>query len=147
MKSKGFSLLETLAGIVLITIAISFAFLILVQARKNTKMNQEFLLANQVSSMMSNYLFAHMQLPAHFALLDSFVGANESRVLDQTACNLIFEVEYCSLLFGLELNQKVYDDTIVVIRVYQKSNSMIVVSIDVIYYETKTASREVFLHE
>ena len=147
MKKKGFSIIEALAALVLITIIISFAFLILIQARKTTRMNQEFLVANQVNVMISNYVTAYMQVDTHFEQLESFLGTNEQRTLNLASCNIYFDSNYCNLLFGLNINQKIYDDSFIMIEVFKKTNGTIRITIDVVYYETKTTQIEVFIHE
>ncbi len=147
MNQKGIALVEVLAAMVILVMVVSLSFTILIQSRTQSKLNQDRLIAHQVGLMLSQYTFRYLSEESQYDALFAFIGDAPSKVLNQTSCSLNFSSSFCDFLFSVTINQTVYNDSRLVITVYEPVLGVIRLELTVFYASTRSVTHEVLLYE
>jgi len=146
MNHKGFTMIEALAGFISLALVVSLSFSILIQSRKQTKMNQDYLLSHQVGLMLSNYVTRYFYEETHRETISLFLGEEQERILNQNNCKDFFASSFCEYLFEVSINHELYNDQKVIITIHAPILSIVKIEISVTYATHKYASTEVLVY-
>jgi hypothetical protein len=146
MNHKGFTMIEALAGFVILVLVVSLSFSILIQSRKQSKMNQDYLLSHQVGLMLSNYVTRYFYEETHREAIGLFLGEEQERIINQDNCKDFFDSSFCEYLFEVSINHELYNDQRVIIKVHAPILSIVKIEISVVYATHKFSTNEVLIY-
>lgn len=152
MNHKGLTIIEALAGILILSFVMVGTMTILINSRTQSKATEEYLIASQVAIMLSNYVTTYMTDDAHSADLKSFMegyASGVSRDLLPNTCGTYFDHDFCTnLFFQPPIGGRTYNHENIFISVVKPINaqSIIKVTITINYFSHRMTSVEAFVN-
>jgi len=152
MNHKGLTIIEALAGILILSFVMVGTMTILINSRTQSKATEEYLIASQVGIMLSNYVTTYMTDDANSQNLELFMegyAPGVSRDLTASTCTIYFNNDFCTNLFSQPpIGGRTYNHENIFISVVKPINatSIIKVTITINYFSSRMTSVEAFVY-
>ncbi len=145
-QKKGFTLLEIVASIFILSFVFTSAITIFINVRSQTIATQERLSAVEASNQIREHLVETSSYTVIKLWLSTQIGSEIIMTLEN--CDLdVFDAE---TLFGVEVNQKIYSDNVTIVFTLiddYEDYQVIHFRIDINYYKDRIVSTKGIIYE
>jgi type II secretory pathway pseudopilin PulG len=152
MSHKGLTIIEALAGILILSFVMVGTMTILINSRTQSKATEEYLIASQVGIMLSNYVTTYMTDEVNSSNLESFMDGyapGVNRELNYLTCGTYFGNDFCDTLYNQPpIGGRTYNHENIMISVVKPihATSIIKVTITINYFSSRMTSVEAFVY-